>query len=127
MAYFGGIFFANMGGGGGQNYFHKTPKLRKVSKKSPKRSLGPPPPQPQTPPKNSRKSGKEKAHKHKQFCPVTAWVRGGVYRPGGQGSNVYVLCAEPKQHKHFRLGTRPGGLVTGVMFMCQMFRCLSGP
>ena len=22
MAYFGGIFFANMGGGGGQNYFH---------------------------------------------------------------------------------------------------------
>ena len=23
MAYFGGIFFANMGGGGGQNYFHK--------------------------------------------------------------------------------------------------------
>ena len=23
-------------------------------------------------------SGKEKAHKHKQFCPVTAWVRRGV-------------------------------------------------
>ena len=23
MAYVGGIFFANMGGGGGQNYFHK--------------------------------------------------------------------------------------------------------
>ena len=23
MAYFGGIFFANMGGGGGQNYFQK--------------------------------------------------------------------------------------------------------
>ena len=22
MAYFGGIFFSNMGGGGGQNYFH---------------------------------------------------------------------------------------------------------
>ena len=22
MAYFGGIFFANTGGGGGQNYFH---------------------------------------------------------------------------------------------------------
>ena len=25
----------------------------------------------------SIRSGKEKAHKHKQFCPVTAWVRGG--------------------------------------------------
>ena len=21
-------------------------------------------------------SGKDKAHKHKQFCPVTAWMRG---------------------------------------------------
>ena len=28
---------------------------------------------------------------------------------GGQGSKVYVLCAEPKEHKHFRPGTRPGG------------------
>ena len=53
---------------------------------------------------------------------------------GGQGSKVYVLCAEPLQHKHFRpgtrpggLGTRPGGSVTGVtekLFMCQMFMCL---
>ena len=25
MAYFGGIFFANMGGGGGHNYFHMGP------------------------------------------------------------------------------------------------------
>ena len=30
---------------------------------------------------------------------------------GGQGSEVYVLCAEPKEHKHFRPGTRPGGSV----------------
>ena len=53
---------------------------------------------------------------------------------GGQGSKVYVLCAEPKEHKHFRpgtrpggWGTRPGGSVTGVTeksFMCQMFMCL---
>ena len=53
---------------------------------------------------------------------------------GGQGSKVYVLCAEPKEHKHFRPGTqpggsctRPGGSVTGVtdkLFMCQMFMCL---
>ena len=28
---------------------------------------------------------------------------------GGQGSKVYVLCAEPKEHKHFRPGTRPRG------------------
>ena len=28
---------------------------------------------------------------------------------GGQGSKVYVLCAEPKEYKHFRPGTRPGG------------------
>ena len=69
-------------------------------------------------------SGKEKAHKHKQFCLVIAWVRGGGSRPGGQGSNVYVLCAEPKEHKHFCPGTRPEGSVTGVtkkLIMCQMF------
>ena len=50
---------------------------------------------------------------------------GGVSRPGGQGSpdrvarglptggqgsKVYVLCVEPKEHKHFRPGARPGGL-----------------
>ena len=42
---------------------------------------------------------------------------GGVSRPGGgglptggQGSKVYVLCAEPKEHKRFRPGTRPGGI-----------------
>ena len=49
---------------------------------------------------------------------------------GGQGSKVYVLCAEPEEHKRFRPGTRPGGSgtrpegsVTGVtekLFMCQM-------
>ena len=56
---------------------------------------------------------------------------------GGQGSKVYVLCAEPKEHKHFRpgtrpggSGTRPGGSVTGVteeLLMCQMFMCLFRP
>ena len=56
---------------------------------------------------------------------------------GGQGSKVYVLCAEPKEHKRFRpgarpggSGTRPGGSVTGVtekLFMCQMFMCLFRP
>ena len=53
-------------------------------------------------------SGKEKAHKHKQIFPVTARVGGmspdRVARglpTGGQGSKVYVLCAEPKEHNIF--------------------------
>ena len=84
-------------------------------------------------------SGKEKAHKHKQIFLVTAspdWVARGL-PTGGQGSKVYVLCAEPNEHKHFRPGTRPGGSgarpggsVTGVtekLFMCQMFMCLFRP
>ena len=47
---------------------------------------------------------------------------------GGQRSKVHVLCAEPKEHKHFRPGTRPGGSgtrpggseteVTEKLFMC---------
>ena len=86
----------------------------------------------------------DKAHKHKHIFTVTARVRGGspdrVARglpTGGQGSKVYVLCAEPKEHKHFRpgarpggSGARPGGSVTGVtetVFMCQMFMCLFRP
>ena len=101
---------------------------------------------------SAQKSGKEKAHKHKQNFPVTAWVgespdrvaRGspdpGSARglpTGGQGSKVYVLCAEPKEHKHFRPGTRPGGSgtrlggsvtrVTEKLFMCQVFMCLFRP
>ena len=54
--------------------------------------------------------GKEKAHKHKQIFPVIARVGGGLRR-GGQGSpdrwpgsKVYVLCAEPKEHKHWGSG-----------------------
>ena len=82
-------------------------------------------------------SGKEKAHKHKENFPVTAQMgRGSPDRvarglpTGGQGSKVYVLCTEPKEHKHFRPGTRPGGSVTRVtekLFMCQMFMCLFWP
>ena len=41
------------------------------------------------------------AHKHKQLCPVTAWVRGGFSRPSGKGSSVYVLCTEPREHNVF--------------------------
>ena len=35
---------------------------------------------------------------------------GGGLPTGGQGSKVYVLCAEPKEHKCFRPGARPGGI-----------------
>ena len=66
---------------------------------------------------------------------MTARVGGGGWPgglpTGGQGSKVYVLCAEPKEYKHLRPGTRPGGSgtrlggsLTGVtekLFMCQMF------
>ena len=61
-------------------------------------------------------SVKEKAHKHKQIFPVTARAGGlptgwgGGLPTGGQGSKVHVLCAEPKEHKRFRPGTRPGGI-----------------
>ena len=79
-----------------------------------------------------------------KIFPVTARVGGGSpdrvaggLPTGGQGSKVYVLCAEPKEHEHFRpgtrpggSGTRPGGSVTGVtekLFMCQMFMCFFRP
>ena len=68
-------------------------------------------------PPKSLISGKEKAHKHKQISPVIAQAGGGLptgwgggLPTGGQGSKVYVLCAEPKEHKRFRPGTRPGGI-----------------
>ena len=35
---------------------------------------------------------------------------GGGLPAGGQGSKVYVLCAEPKEHNRFRPGTQPGGI-----------------
>ena len=77
--------------------------LRPWSRKGPDHGVGV---DPETVNLRRGSSGKEKAHKHKQFCPV--------YRLGGRGSNVYVLCAEPKKNEYFRPGTRPGGLVTGV-------------
>ena len=101
-------------------------------------------------------SGKEKAHKVminitklSGDCPggegglPTGWPGGSPDRvarglpTGGQRSKVYVLCVAPKEHKHFRpctrpggSGTRPGGSVTGVtekLFMCQMSMCLFWP
>ena len=77
--------------------------------------------------RDSRLSGKKKAHKHKSFWPVTPPVTGGVSRPGGQGSKFYVLSSEPKEHKSFCPDTRPGGPVTGATgksFMCKSFMCL---
>ena len=45
-----------------------------------------------------------------------------------QGSKIYVLCSESKEHKSFSPGTRPGRPVTGVTgqsFMCYSFMCAS--
>ena len=60
-------------------------------------------------------------NKHKQFfsgdCPG-----GGGLPTGWPGVNVYVLCAEPKQHKHFFPGPQLTG-VTEKLFMCQIFMC----
>ena len=41
---------------------------------------------------------------------MSARAGGGGLPTGGQGSKVYVLCAEPKEHKRSRPGTRPGGI-----------------
>ena len=52
---------------------------------------------------------------------------GGVSRSAAQGSKIYVLSSEPKEHTSFCPGARPGKLVTGVTgksFMCQSFMCL---
>ena len=71
-------------------------------------------------------SGKKKAHKHNQFCPVIVWVRGALPTRWPGVKCLYVLCAERKEYKHFGPGIRPGGSVTGVtekLFMCQMFMC----
>ena len=40
--------------------------------------------------------GKKKAHKHKQFCPAIAWVKGGVLPTGWPGVKCSrAVCANP--------------------------------
>ena len=56
--------------------------------------------------------------------------RGGSPDRVAMGSNVCVLCADPKEHKHLRPGARPGVSVTGVtekLFICQTFMYLFWP
>ena len=91
-------------------------------------------PLPGSPPFAIRKfrevSGKDKAHRHKQFCRVIAWVRGGVLPTGWPGVKCLCAVCRTKEHKYFRPGSRPGGPVAGVtekLFMCQMFMCLFRP
>ena len=65
------------------------------------------------PAKRLPERGKKKAHKHKVFWPVTVrW--GGVSRSGVQGSKIYVLSSETKEHKSFCPGARAGRPVMGV-------------
>ena len=78
--------------------------------------------------RQSKKSGKKKAHKHKSFWLVTPPVTGGSPDWEAMGSKFYVLSSEPKEHKSFCPDTRPGGPVTGATgksFMCKSFMCLS--
>ena len=75
-------------------------------------------------------SGKKKAHKHKSFWPVTPLVTGGSPDREASESKFYVLSSEPKEHKSFCPGTRPGGPVTGATgnnLMCKSFMCLAAP
>ena len=90
-------------------------------------------------------SGKEKAHKCKQICPVTARAGGGFSRPGGGGvsrpvarGQKFMCCVRnPRKINVFvrvpgreESGSRPGGSVTEVtekLFVCQMFMCLFWP
>ena len=90
------------------------------------------------------KSGKEKAHKHKQIFPVIARAGGGlpigwgrVTRPVARGQRFMCCVRNPRNINVFvrvpgreESGSRPGGSVTGVtdkLFMCQMFMCLFRP
>ena len=78
---------------------------------------------------SSPRSGPKKAHKHKQFCPVTAWVRGGGLPTGWPGVKCFMCCV--RNPRNINIFVRiPGGSVTGVtekLFMYQMFMCLFWP
>ena len=54
----------------------------------------------------------------------------GVSRAGGQGSKIYALSLEPKEHECICPGTQPGRQVTkvtGQSFMCSSFVSMSCP
>ena len=69
----------------------------------------------------------------KRHININLFGRWPLRWPGGLstgrpwGSKIYVLSSEPKVHKSFCPGTRPGGPVTeltGQSFMWQSFMCL---
>ena len=58
---------------------------------------------------------KQPIWQQQRYCIRKGKGTGGGDLPTGRpGVNVYVLRVEPKEHKCFRLGARPGGSVTGV-------------
>ena len=68
-----------------------------------------------------------KAHKHKQFCPVAAWVRGAS---PDRVAGVFMCCVRKPRNINIFVRVSGGGYVTGVtgkLFMCQMFMCLLWP
>ena len=48
------------------------------------------------------RNAREKTHKHKQFCPVTAWVRGGLPTRRPEVKSSCAVCAEAKESKNVR-------------------------
>ena len=118
MAYFGAIFFANMGGGGGQNYLQKW----------------------------GRYSRQKKAHKHKFFCPVglgttpgfvpgdfTGFVPGTNFGevPGTNPGLLLILHSRSPANPGLSLGQtrvcpwdKPGAEGRHRKYMWKRFMCL---
>ena len=83
-----------------------------------------------TPPSSMLYSGKEKAHKHEQFFPVTARVGGGGLPTGEPGIKCLCAVCGTQETKTFPSGYpagRTGDGVTETLSMCQMCMCLFWP
>ena len=49
-------------------------------------------------------SEKEKAHRHKQFCPVTAWVRGGGSPDQVAKGQMFMCCVRNPRNLNICVG-----------------------
>ena len=70
--------------------------------------------------KNSERKRHININNFSRDCPGG----GGGLPTGWPGVKHVLRCAEPKEHKHFRPGTRPGGSVTGCTPNCLCAKCL---
>ena len=75
---------------------------------------------------DKRATGNTENQERKRHTNINVWAGDrlagrGVSQSGVQGSKIHVLSSEPKEHKSFCAGARPGRLVAGVTgqsFMC---------